>query len=379
MKDVKRCTRCILPADFPHITFDEKGVCNYCLEWDKRWKNFDYEKAERELIKIFSEVKKKNRKYDCMVPFSGGRDSTYVLYLVKRKYGLNPLAVTFNNGFLSEYAVENILNAIKILNVDHVMHSYNWGILKKMYKTTVQKSGEFCSICTNGINYTKITYQEKFDIPLLISGTSGRVDEQSPFEIISSNPKYVRKVLKDNFSDEEINNFILPRWSELNTFELIKKKIAGKGYISINLPDYIKWDMNEIINVLMNELKWKTPDREKDHIDCKFASIKTYLKNQQIPGFIFKQEKFSQLIRDGQMTREEALNKLDKLISEEKEPAELDDFMKILDLKKDDIEAVKNKSHLKYISREELKSKESLTYQVLSIPWKMYKFIAGKN
>ncbi len=370
----KRCARCILPSDFPNISFDENGVCNYCRNWDKSWKNFDYLKAEQKLIKIFEEAKSKKRQYDCLIPFSGGRDSSYVLLLAKKKYKLNPLVVTFNNGFLSEFALKNILNSVKILGVDHILHSYNWDHLKRMYQSTVKNSGEFCSICANGINYVKIVYQKKYDIPLLISGGSSRVDEQSPFEIISSHPKYVKNVLrKDAFSEDEINNFILPRRYDLNAIDQIKNKIKKDDYVRISLPDFMPWNLDKIQDILMKELNWKTPNKKDDHIDCKYANVKTYFKNQQIPGFVFKQAKYSQLIRDGQLTREEALVQLQVLIEKEQEPANLNEFIEELELSSDDIKNLDKKSHLNFINKNNLKDKESFLYKAIAMPYRLVK------
>ena len=160
MAEKQVCTRCVLDTEFPHITFDDDGVCSYCHAWDKRWKDFDFEKSERQLVRLFERIKKMRRPYDCLVTYSGGRDSSYVLYLCKRKYGLNPLAVTFNTGFMSDYAVENILNTVRILGVDHVLHTYDWDRMQKMYGTMMKKAGEFCSICANGIFYVEKVYQE---------------------------------------------------------------------------------------------------------------------------------------------------------------------------------------------------------------------------
>ncbi|NCC62266.1 MAG: ATPase, partial [Verrucomicrobiae bacterium] len=114
------CKRCILNDSFPGILFADDGICNYCHAWNKRWGSFNFNRAENELKKIFNIVKTKNRKYDCLLPYSGGRDSSYVLYLCKEKYGLNPLAVTFNNLFMSSYAKNNIFSMIEVLGVDHV-------------------------------------------------------------------------------------------------------------------------------------------------------------------------------------------------------------------------------------------------------------------
>lgn len=77
---MRRCTKCILPDHFPNIKFDSNGVCNYCHEWDIKWSTFDYAKAERELVTIFDSAKAKKRRYDCLIPYSGVRDSSYVVY-----------------------------------------------------------------------------------------------------------------------------------------------------------------------------------------------------------------------------------------------------------------------------------------------------------
>lgn len=372
---MKRCSRCILPEDFPNIEFDAQGVCNYCRKWDVKWKNFDYKKSEMKLVEILERAKSKKRKYDCLVPFSGGRDSSYVLYLIKEKYKLKPLAVTFNNTFISDYAYKNITNLVKRLNVDHVFLSYKPDKLKQYYRSMIKDGGEFCSICTAGINYVITVYQRLYKIPLVIMGTSTRVDEQSPFEITSTHPSYIKKVLKKNdFSAEEVNDFLIKRQYELSAIEKIKLKIQDSDYISINLPDHVEWDNDKIQEALADELAWVTPDAKADHIDCKFANIKYFLKNKQIPNFIFKQQKFSQLIRDGQLRREDALSMLNGYLATEKEnPSNLLEFLHFFDLEEVDVMNQEKVSHLDYITKEDLIIKEDLFFKLMSIPWKIYK------
>lgn len=374
---MKRCSRCILPEGFPKITFDNEGICNYCHAWDKKWKHFDYNKAEQELMRIFRTAKAKNRQYDCLIPYSGGRDSSYVVYLCKQKYGLHPLVVTFNNLFISEYALRNIFRTVEKLNVDHVLFTYQPDQIKTFYTAMVQQGGEFCSVCTAGINYVTITYQKLYKIPLVIYGTSTRVDEQSPFEVSSTHPAYVRKALiKSGFTQKDIDAFLIPRRNETATIEKITMKIFDTDYEQINLPDYIHWDNLAIQDALEKELGWETPDKQQDHIDCKFAAVKYFLKNKQIPHYIFKQEKYSQLIRDGQMSREEALESLNYLIEHEHEaPDELEGFIDFLNLSPEDVENKERHSHLQYITKEETAIKEDLLYRLSAVPWKLMKAI----
>ena len=371
----RRCAKCILPASFPHITFDDAGVCNYCHRWDRNWKDFDYAQAEAGLVQIFEAAKAKKRQYDCLVPFSGGRDSSYVLYLCKTKYKLTPLAVTFNNLFMSEYALRNITRSVEKLGVDHVFVTYRPELLKRLYGAMVRRGGEFCSICTAGINYVKITYQRLFRIPLVVGGAGSRVDEQSPFEVTCTHPLYIRRALsEEGFSREDVDALLIKRDYQLSALEKVKLKLRDDDCVQVRMPDYLPWKNSEIQDVLNRELGWETPDPEKDHIDCEFAPVKYYLKNRQIPHFIFKQEKFSQLIRDGQMTRAEAMESLNKLLeSEDKEPAELEEFLRFLELEREEIENRERRSHLDYICKEDTRPKEDLLFRCLALPWRIYK------
>lgn len=378
---MKRCGRCILTEDFPNIKFDTNGVCNYCHQWDKEWRYFDYEKSEAELMKILNAAKEKRRKYDCLIPYSGGRDSSYVVYLCRKKYQMNPLVVTFNNLFMTEYALQNIFKMVSILNVDHLYITYKPDMLKKFYRAAISHGGEFCSICSAGINYVKLVYQQLHDIPIVITGTSSRVDEQSPFEVNCSHPLYVRRVLaKGGFKQDEIEDLIIKRHLEWGVWEKVKRKIKGNDYVEIALPNYIKWKNQDIQNILEKELGWQTPDKWLDHIDCRFASMKAYLKNKQIPHYIFKQEKFSQLIRDGQMSREEALVELERLMdSEDQKPKEHDEFMDFLGLESSDMQNLKGVSHVDYVSKEDIAFKETTLAKMMSVPWQVCKYLKGKS
>ena len=98
--NITRCKRCILPRSSPGLTFDESGVCSMCQAYERRWSNLDYKKSEEYVTNIFEAARSKNNKYDCVIGLSGGKDSSYALYLCIQKYKLKPLCVTFDNGFL---------------------------------------------------------------------------------------------------------------------------------------------------------------------------------------------------------------------------------------------------------------------------------------
>ena len=110
-----RCTRCILPETFPGIEFDENGVCNYCLNYEPV-KIF----GEEEFKKVLSKYRNKGEKYDCIVPISGGRDSSFVLHQMVKKYKMRVLTLTVDSGALLPEGYRNIKRVTEVLNVEHV-------------------------------------------------------------------------------------------------------------------------------------------------------------------------------------------------------------------------------------------------------------------
>ncbi|MEM4397272.1 MAG: N-acetyl sugar amidotransferase, partial [Candidatus Woesearchaeota archaeon] len=82
MHDIARCNKCTLPITWETLYLDDNGTCNICNNWDIKKKEINWEEREKEFLKICEEVKSKNCSYDCIVPFSGGKDSTFTLYTV---------------------------------------------------------------------------------------------------------------------------------------------------------------------------------------------------------------------------------------------------------------------------------------------------------
>ena len=128
----KTCTRCVNDKTIKHISFNKDGVCSFCEAYDLiKDKLHDYENLERLFLK---KIKNSGHKYDAAVGFSGGKDSTYVLYKLVKQYGLKVKAFTLDNSFMSEEAKEKINAIVKELGVEHEYVVYDNAILKKMYK-----------------------------------------------------------------------------------------------------------------------------------------------------------------------------------------------------------------------------------------------------
>ncbi|MDE6047386.1 MAG: 7-cyano-7-deazaguanine synthase [Anaeroplasmataceae bacterium] len=133
----KTCTRCVNDRTIKHIHFDNKGVCNFCNSYDKISPVLENQSY---LDKVFqNKIKDHTHTYDVALGFSGGKDSTYVLYQLVNKYKLKVITYTLDNGFLSEEAKNKIDRLVKELGVVHEYVVCDMRLLKEMYKVMVEK------------------------------------------------------------------------------------------------------------------------------------------------------------------------------------------------------------------------------------------------
>ena len=146
---MKYCSKCVLPETHETIIFDENGVCNVCLNnetknkisWDKKLVEF------KDLIEQY----RNHSEYDCIVPFSGGKDSTFTLYKLVMDFKLKPLVVSFDHGFMRTNLLENNIKTFKKLGVDHISFRPNWKLVQILMKESLIRKGDFCWHCHTGI------------------------------------------------------------------------------------------------------------------------------------------------------------------------------------------------------------------------------------
>ena len=129
----KRCNKCILPYNFPYISFDNKGVCNFCNNYEKKYKNFNHNRHWdfKELLKKYLDNKNEIK---CIFPLSGGRDSCYGLHLIVKEMGIKPVTFTYDWGLVTDLARRNISRISSILNVENIIVADNIKKKKILYK-----------------------------------------------------------------------------------------------------------------------------------------------------------------------------------------------------------------------------------------------------
>ena len=113
---LRRCSRCLLPETFPFIRFDGAGVCQFCLQHKPLAL-----RGSDALKQLADRARSANGQQDCLVPISGGRDSCYGLHYVKKELGLNPVAYTYDWGFVTDLARRNTSRMCGALNVEHIL------------------------------------------------------------------------------------------------------------------------------------------------------------------------------------------------------------------------------------------------------------------
>ena len=340
MENINRCTRCILPSSLSYITFDEEGVCNYCRDYERDFKDWDTIKArkENEFRIILSKAQKLNRPYDCLVPLSGGKDSTYALYLCSKVYKLKTLAVSLDNGFLSNPAKDNIRNALANCNADHIFYTINRENSNELFKTFLRRTGDFCNACMRGINYAIEISLKSFNIPVVIRGSGRRVQYVSQIKELSglNTASYFGNVLKGTKSENKFKQF----YSEKHKLEF-QKIIGGVSDIfkiprtflmrfvpqHIGMYDYIYLPFTEILEIIKKEMGWADSSGTVEHLDCELHDVPFFKDTLRIPNITKNTFHTSGLIRQGLIKREDALRKEEKELAEKEIPAGLSNFL----------------------------------------------------
>ena len=305
-----RCSSCILPSNLPGIKLDESGKCNYCFWFEKKFTNVSTtteDNNESELVRILDKYRGKHS-YDCLVPVSGGKDSMYVMYVISSIYKMNVLAYNFDNGFQSSGASKNIQRAVKKLGVDFIQYKPGEEKLYNLYRTFLSETGDFCAPCNTLIGVAAIKFARQHGIALIISGSSDRWSAAIKGMSISryANLPYYKNVVKGKIESRDIQNYI-PEHPMLN---YLRRKI-GRGPMNINMFNYYNPMKNQLLDTLKEELGWEAPSGELEHGDCLLNPIKDYIVCKKW-GFSEKTGAYSALVRNGKITREEAIDRAEE-------------------------------------------------------------------
>lgn len=311
---VQRCSNCILPSNYPDADFDTSGVCRKCRDFDSTYGNIDWSLKEKKLCRMLNRYKGKGKsKYDCLVPFSGGKDSTYTLWLLKNKYGMNPLAFNVDNGFAEEGAQTFLRESAEKMEVDLYTYSPSKSFLRRVYSHTMKETGEFCTACVVLIPTAIFRAAEVHGIRLVAGGFC-EMTEAPPSKYANMDRVRFWNIMKNGFTRRELAwDFFFPTW----------KRMFKIKYF--NLPDYIQWDLPVIHSILKDELGFSR-DISQIRYDCLATPYSNFLF-KRIAGFSKLEFLYANMVRAGYLERNSAL----KLLGEHEKDGLPDGFLDFMD------------------------------------------------
>ena len=318
---MKICVQCILPETFPGITFNQQGICNHCqlsaekmvkLEEDKR----KYAAKFHDLLEQLRQSDAHRlRTYDVLMAYSGGKDSTYTLAMLKEKYGLRILAVSFDNGFLSAQAVENIRKVTDELGVDQIFFKPRWDLLKIIFSTaakrelypkkTLERASTICTSCMAIVKTVCLKMALEQNIPMIGYGWSpGQAPVQSA--IMRTNPALYKMTQQ---------TVIGPL-----------REVAGDAILAYFLndqhfaePEKFPWNVHPLAwehydeGLILKEIEkygWRAPqDTDSNSTNCLLNAFANdvHMKRYNFHPYVWE---IANMVRDGVMGREEGMEKI---------------------------------------------------------------------
>jgi N-acetyl sugar amidotransferase len=304
-KNYRICTRCIMDTTVAEITFDQNGVCNYCHDYDNRiTKDLYYEKSGlASLEKLVEKIKRRgaNKEYDCLIGLSGGVDSTFVAYLVKKKYGLRPLAVHMDNGWNSEMSVANVEQIVKRLDIDLYTHVLDWEKFKDLQISFLKSCISNIEIPTDhAIWSVMVRTAAKKGIPYVISGHNIVTESIMPDSwLYGSKDARLISGIQHHFGKYNLSYY--PKLTILNYIDFLL--IRGIRWFPI--LNYYPYSKEEAKRLITSELGWR--DYGGKHYESIFTRFfhAYYLPHKF--GYDLRRPYLSVLILSGQMTRSDAL------------------------------------------------------------------------
>jgi N-acetyl sugar amidotransferase len=341
--NMQYCVRCCMPSSNEGIEFDEMGICRACYSAEQKM-HINWVEREKSLRKLLDYHKSLNRDYDCIVPISGGKDSTFQLHVVTKVYGLRALAVTFSHNWFTETGKYNLQNCLEKFNVDHIVFTPNRNLVNRIARQSLVKIGDSCWHCHSGVGAFAMQIAVKFNISLLIWGESaadlsGRSSYFDP--VIKFDRDYFTKMSAKVGPEEIAGDTISAR--ELSPWRLPSvEEIERVGVEGIHLGDYIFWDDERQMEFVRDVYDWREDRVEGTYkgyksVECIMAGVHDYTKFLK-RGFGRGTDHASVDVRAGLLTREEAFELAKKHDTER--PDALDYYLQITGYTEEEFEAV---------------------------------------
>lgn len=306
------CTNCVMDTTDSKIHFDDNGVCDHCNIFYKEilpnWHTD--ERGDRELTAIINKIKKEGegKDFDCLMGMSGGIDSSYLLYVMKEKFGLRPLVFHVDAGWNSQIAVNNIERLVDGLGLDLYTEVINWEEIKDLQLAFFKSGVPHIDVPQDHAFFaTMYKFASRHNIKYILTGGNYSTEcIRNPLEWMyyQSDSIQLRDIYKKfgtgKLKDYPVSNIL---WHKVYLPYFKKIKL-------IRPLDYVPYNKDEAMQLLVDKFGYqKYPQK---HFESRFTR---FYESYWLPtkfGYDTRKVQFSSLILTDQMTREEALKELSK-------------------------------------------------------------------
>ena len=314
----KFCKRCLYNEKHPlNLIFDDEGICSGCRVHEEK-DNLDWNEREKKLKVILEHYRcKSGNNYDCIVPVSGARDSHFIVHLIKNKFKMNPLLVSYNKHYNTDIGVRNLANLRIKFDCDIVTKTVNPNSIKQITRETLLKLGSLYWHCLAGETVFPVQTAVQHKIPLIIWGAHQGVDQVGMFSHLDE-VEMTRKYRKEhdlmgfeaedlfgemeNLTEDHLNPFYYPEDNYI-------QKVGIRG---IYLNNYIRWDSRaqheKMIKLYQYEttLVNRTFDIYNDVDSYIYMDLHDFIKDLK-HGYTKVVDHACREIRLGHLTRSEAI------------------------------------------------------------------------
>lgn len=320
---MRYCARCLYPENAkPTIIFDDEGVCSGCRYHESRSKlEIDWEERLTMLEQILDEAKRlaraRGNSHDCIVPVSGGKDSHYQVWLLKKKFGMNPLLVTFNHIFNSPAGLRNLENLIEKSGCDMVRYTAGVDAVRRISRYMLEQVGDITWHYHAGIYTYPTQVAVQYNIPLVVWGEHGFAELTGivSLEDFVEFTRWSRKehnmrgyephdlIGKNGITEGDIAPYIYPTDEQVE-----KTEVCG-----IYLSNFVPWDAKTQGELMIREWGFSPVAYERDRTFNLYAKIEDHANDvhdfQKYLKFGYGRatDDASYEIRHGRMTREEGM------------------------------------------------------------------------
>lgn len=322
------CKRCVYPANAkPGIVFDDDGICSGCRTFEYRTilkHKVDWPARRSMLKKLLNEhavsQRAKGNPFDCIIPVSGGKDSHYQVWLIKREFGLNPLLVTYNHAFNTPLGIRNLTNLIEKLDCNLVRFTSAPGSAIRMAKYMLKKVGDVTWHYHAGIMTFPIRASIQYDVPLIVWGEEGfseLVGMHNHDDFVEFTKKKRQEHSMRGFEPEDLleePDCPLTPYDLAPFFYPSDEELERVGARGIYLSNYLPWDARSQTEFVIKELGFESA-QSRDRTfnihsktdDIHANGLHDYLKFLKF-GYGRATDDAANEIRHGRMSREQGID-----------------------------------------------------------------------